>query len=120
MDAAAKIGRNPVSTRFSLLGVEMSRLMRDGTAEPVSRDQILRRERGQGKIFIFCSVSDDYEHDWQPYCPVDSYLAICGRSLLFLLYVMTTYHIHTYIHSSCVAAPPAYCLPPGQIVLVHT
>ena len=27
----------------------MSRLTRDGTAEPVSRDQILRRERGQGK-----------------------------------------------------------------------
>ena len=28
----------------------MSRLTRDGTAEPVSRDQILRRERGQGNI----------------------------------------------------------------------
>ena len=28
----------------------MSRLTRDGTAEPVSRDQILRRERGQGKL----------------------------------------------------------------------
>ena len=33
--------------RFSL-SMEMSRLTRDGTAEPVSRDQILRRERGQG------------------------------------------------------------------------
>ena len=32
--------------------MEMSRLTRDGTAEPVSRDQILRRERGQGN-FIF-------------------------------------------------------------------
>ena len=34
--------------------MEMSRLTRDGTttAEPVSRDQILRRERGHG-IFIF-------------------------------------------------------------------
>ena len=32
----------------------MSRLTRDGTDEPVSRDQILRRERGQGNIiFIF-------------------------------------------------------------------
>ena len=30
----------------------MSRLTRDGTAESVSRDQVLRRERGQG-IFIF-------------------------------------------------------------------
>ena len=28
----------------------ISRLMRDGTAEPVSRDQIVLRERGQGKL----------------------------------------------------------------------
>ena len=28
----------------------MSRLTRDGTTEPVSRDQILRHERGQGNI----------------------------------------------------------------------
>ena len=40
-----------MSTRFSQ-NLEMSRLTRDGTAETVSRDQILRRERGQGK-FIF-------------------------------------------------------------------
>ena len=39
MDAAAELGRNPqVSTRFSL-SMKMSRLKRDGTAEPVSRDQ---------------------------------------------------------------------------------
>ena len=30
----------------------MSRLTRDGTAEPVSRDQILRREPGQGNFHI--------------------------------------------------------------------
>ena len=30
----------------------MNRLTRDGTAEPVSRDQILRRERGEGKIIF--------------------------------------------------------------------
>ena len=30
----------------------MSRLTRDGTAEPISRDQILRRLRGQGNIFF--------------------------------------------------------------------
>ena len=30
----------------------MGRLTRDGTAEPVSRDQILRRERGQGNIIF--------------------------------------------------------------------
>ena len=48
----------------------MSRLTRDGTAEPVSRDQILRRERGQGNIHFPCSA--DHEQDWQPY-PVDPY-----------------------------------------------
>ena len=37
----------------------MSTLTRDGTAEPVSRDQIL-----------------NHEQDWQPY-PVDPYSAIC-------------------------------------------
>ena len=63
----------------------MSRLTRDGTAEPVSRDQILRRERGQGNIIFPCSV--DHEWDWQPY-PVDPYSAICND--------------HTYIHSHAV------------------
>ena len=61
MDIAAEIGRNPVSTRFSL-SLEMSRLTRDGKTEPVSRDQILRRKRGQGNIdFPF---SADHEQDW--------------------------------------------------------
>ena len=47
-----------------------SRLTRDGTAEPVSRDQILRQERGQGNIIFSCSA--DHVQDWQPY-PVDPY-----------------------------------------------
>ena len=47
-----------------------SRLTRDGTAEPVSRDQILRHERGQGNIIFSCSA--DHVQDWQP-CPVDPY-----------------------------------------------
>ena len=50
--------------------MKMSRLTRDGTAEPVSRDQILRRERGQGNINFPCSA--DHEQDWQPY-PVGPY-----------------------------------------------
>ena len=54
--------------------MEMSRLTRDGTAEPVSRDQILRCERGQGNINFPCSA--DHEQDWQPF-PVDPYSAIC-------------------------------------------
>ena len=64
MDAAAELGRNPV----------MSRLTRDGTAEPVSRGQILRHARGQGNIHFPCSA--DHVQDWQPY-PVDPYSAIC-------------------------------------------
>ena len=62
----------------------MSRLTRDGTAEPVSRDQILRHARGQGSIHFPCSA--DHEQDWQPY-PVDPYSAICDD--------------HTYIHTRC-------------------
>ena len=61
----------------------MSRLTRDGTAEPVSRDQILRHARGQGNINFSCSA--DHEQDWQPY-PVDLYSAICDD--------------HTCIHTS--------------------
>ena len=65
---------NPVrGPRFSL-SMEMSRLTRDGTAEPVSRDQILKHARGQGNIHFPCSA--DHEQDWQPY-PVDPYPAIC-------------------------------------------
>ena len=48
----------------------MSRLTREGTAEPVSRHQILRRERGQGIINFSCSA--DHEQDWHPY-PDDPY-----------------------------------------------
>ena len=48
----------------------MSRLTRDGTTEPISRDQLLRREHGQGNIDFPCSA--DHGQDWQPY-PVDPY-----------------------------------------------
>ena len=60
----------------------MNRLTRDGTAEPVSRDQILRHARGQGNDHFPCSA--DHEQDRQPY-PVDPYSAICDD--------------HTYIHT---------------------
>ena len=53
--------------------MEMSRPTRDGTAEPVSRDQILRHVRRQGNNHFPCSA--DHEQDWQPY-PVDPYSAI--------------------------------------------
>ena len=49
-------------------------MTRDGTAEPVSRDQILRHVRGQWNIRFPCSA--DHEQDWRPY-PVDPYCDIC-------------------------------------------
>ena len=52
----------------------MSRLTRDGTAEPVLRDQILRHVREKGNIRFRSSA--DHEQDWQPW-PVDPYSAIC-------------------------------------------
>ena len=66
----------------------MSRLTRSGTAEPVSRDQILRHARGQGNIHFPCSA--DHEQDWQPY-PVDPYSAICDD--------------HTYCRESAFTGP---------------
>ena len=60
--------------------MEMSRLTRDGVTEPVSRDQILRREGGQGNIHFPCSA--DHERDWQPY-PVDPSLS-AGASIYLL------------------------------------
>ena len=83
MDAAAELGRDPVSKlQVQPEYGDASRLTRDGTAEPVSRDQILRRERGQGKILFPCLA--DHEQDWQPH-PVDPYSCyMCG---------------HTYIHT---------------------
>ena len=53
--------------------MEIRRLTRDGTAEPVSRDQIIRHARGQGNIHFPCSAH--HEQDWRPY-PVDTYSAI--------------------------------------------
>ena len=65
MDAAAELGRNPVSKHQVQPEYGDDRLTRDGTAETVSRDLILRRERGQGNIHFSCSA--DHEQDWQPY-----------------------------------------------------
>ena len=61
--------------------MEMSRLTRDGTAESVLRDLILKHARGQKKNQFSCSA--DLVQDWQPY-PVDPYSCyICD-------------HTHTY------------------------
>ena len=50
-------------------GIEPSR---DGTAETVSRDQTLRRERGLGENHFPCL--DDHGQDWQTY-PIDLHSA---------------------------------------------
>ena len=97
MDAAAELGRNPVSNSLS---IEMSRLTRDGTAEPVSRDQILGRERGQGNIYFPCQA--DHEQDWQPYL-IGSYSAISDD--------------HTYIWNGAPIRsvfPPSHALSPND------
>ena len=62
--------------------MDMSRLTRDGTAEPVSRDQILRHARVQGKIIF-------------PVQLTTSRIGNLTRLIHTLLYVMT---IHTYIY----------------------
>ena len=56
----------------------MSRLTRDGTTKPVSRNQILRRERGQGKVNFLYSVDSSRSGN-------------LTRLIYTLLYVMTTY-----------------------------
>ena len=70
--------------------VQSSFDMRDGTAEPVSRDQILRHERGQGNIHFSCSA--DHVQDWQPYRVHPYSRCMCD---------------HTYIHTG---APIATCV----------
>ena len=57
----------------------MGSLTRDGTAEPVSRDQILRHERERGNVHFSCSA--DHVQDW--------------HRLIHTLAIFAT--IHTYI-----------------------
>ena len=85
----------------------MSRLTRDGTAEPVSQDQILRHARGQGNIHFPCSA--DHEQDWQPY-PVDPYSAIYDDHI----------HIHIYIHHLSTPSLPTSLPPPHPLSTPRT
>ena len=70
-----ELGRNPIISNHQIqleYGDEHAEaLKQDRTAEPVSRDQVLRRERGQRNIHFPCSA-DHKKRDWQPY-PVDPY-----------------------------------------------
>ena len=59
----------------------MSRLTWGGTAEPVSRDQNLRHERGHGPLDF--SYSADHKQDLQPYS-VDLYPCyMCDHTLQY-------------------------------------
>ena len=81
MDAAAKLGRNPVSKhQIQPEYGKMSRLTRDGTAEPVLRDQILRHARGQGNIIF-------------PVQLTTSRIGNLTRLIHTLLYVMTIHSL---------------------------
>ena len=60
MDAAAEIEKNAVVSKHQIQP-GMSRLTWEGTAEPVSRDQIFRREQGQRNINLSCSA--EHEQD---------------------------------------------------------
>ena len=78
----------------------MSRLTRDGTTEPLSRDQILRHARGQGNINF-------------PVQLTTSRIGNLIRLIHTLLYVMTIHtYIHTYIHTCmcmCYFILPGIC-----------
>ena len=75
----------------------MSRLTRDGTAEPVSRDQVIRRELEAGDINFLCSA--DHEQDWQ-LNPVDIY------SPTYMLCVARTARRHVSSHTLFAASSP--------------
>ena len=117
MDTVAELGRNPVSTRFSL-SMEMIRLTREGTGEHISRDHNLRRERGQGNIMFPCSA--DHVQDWQPY-PVDPcvcvfHVCVCFMCvcvffpfILDIKFVRRTSRGHAGGRSHRISHPPSLC-----------
>ena len=80
----------------------MSRLTQDRTAEPVSQDQILRRERGQGNIHFLCSA--DHEQDWQP-VSVDPHSAISDDHIYIHTYSRMLPTVRTYTTHMHLTAP---------------
>ena len=75
----------------------MSRLTRVGTTESVSRDQILRRGRGQGIVHFPCSaIIADREQDWQP-CPV---VMVIHINKLYIIHTAAAVVTHICIYSS--------------------
>ena len=86
----------------------MSRLTQDGTAKPISRDQIPRRERAQGNIHYLCSA--DHEQVWQSY-PVDPY----SDDFTYVLYL----HIQQYRYM-CIICTMNAAVEPIHVMYVHS
>ena len=83
----------------------MRRLTRDGTVEPVSRDQIFRREQGEeNKTKNWLA---DHEQGWQPYL-VDPY---------FVIYVITQLSTITNITPLDIAFALSMILAPSFLRL---
>ena len=98
MDAAAEFERNPVSsTRFSR-SMEMSRLTRDGTAEPVSRDQILRRNAD--RIFFIFPVQLTTSRIGNLTRLIHT-LTICDDQYIYRYNTAVVTHISMYLVSLC-------------------
>ena len=100
--------------------MDLSRLTRDGTAGPVSRDQILRHARGRGNINFPCAA--DHEQDWQPY-PVDPYSAICDGHTYIHTYILVQqycrlywfiYQVYIFIWGHAHSYTVHYCLKKSQ------
>ena len=73
MDAAAEIGRNPMSEHQIQPEYDAGRDCRTRLARPNSQE----RTPTTGKYFFSCSA--DHVQDWQPY-PVDPYSCyMCGH-----------------------------------------
>ena len=92
----------------------MSRLTRDGTAEPGSRDQIFRHARGQGNIHFPCSA--DHEQDQQPY-PVDPYSAICDDHTYIHTYILVGHSQYSTVYSTVYT--PKKVLGPSTLDMVQ-
>ena len=97
----------------------MSRLTQDRTTKPVSRDQILKRERRQGNIHSLCSA-DHEQQVWQSY-PVGPY-SVDFTYMLYLYiqqqrYICIIQHQQRYI---CIIQHQQHCNHPPSFRPMRT
>ena len=91
MDAAAELGRNPVSQIQPEYGDEQADAGRDCRTRLAKPN--FRHERGQGNNHFSCSA--DHVQDWQPY-PVDPYSCyMCDHT-----YIHTQMHFFFFLRTS--------------------